>query len=189
MICQPRCRCHGAMGAKICFERSYLRVSTDQLMGCWVSVYIDLSGFMQHAVGSASFLPVSLYPCHGFWSPWFDSSQFSPNTLSKGRDPVMQYRLQMDATCGTHMGMSQNEVSVFPLKVAILEPITDTSFWDISICVCFNRPSVGIYCLRVAGAVEYGCISEIPSGRVILWSRECWGSMEASNCCQLVAVV
>ena len=27
-----------------------------------------------------------------------------------------------------HMGMSQNEVSVFPLKVAILEAKTDTSF-------------------------------------------------------------
>ena len=32
-----------------------------------------------------------------------------------------------------HMGMSQTEVSVFPLKVAILEPKTDTSSWNISI--------------------------------------------------------
>ena len=33
------------------------------------------------------------------------------------------------------VGVSQNEVSCFPLKATVLEPKKDTSFWDIPTCV------------------------------------------------------
>ena len=110
----------------------------------------------------------SLTHCHGFWSPWFDSGQSSPNTLSKGRGYVMQSRKQLDATCGMHM------VHIIYNR-------------------CFNYPLVGIYCLCVAGGLGYGCFPEIPFGGALLWGRECGGSMEASQvlstCCSSLVTV
>ena len=40
--------------------------------------------------------------------------------------------------CVCVVGVSQNEVSFFPLKATVLEPKMDTSFWDIPRCVCVH---------------------------------------------------